>query len=160
MKKSTTANALKNNLKELTSTQKSSVKSKGSSKAKTRTTKAKTTSQNRTKRTTKGTTSSPKTSTTRKAKAGTSTAKSSTKITIVQSRKKDMFPHMGIAHKFPYRFEPMPEIQDKLNLAWFDQYFGEERMIDHIRQHKLKSHQYKAYVNYWWLQETKRRTVT
>ena len=123
-------------------------------------TKAKTTSQNRTKRTTKGTTSSPKTSTTRKAKAGTSTAKSSTKITIVQSRKKDMFPHMGIAHKFPYRFEPMPEIQDKLNLAWFDQYFGEERMINHIRKHKLKSHQYKAYVNYWWLQETKQRTVT
>ena len=86
--------------------------------------------------------------------------RSSTKITIVQSRKKDMFPHMGIAHKFPYRFEPMPEIQDKLNLAWFDQYFGEERMIDHIRKHKLKSHQYKAYVNYWWLQETKQRTVT
>jgi hypothetical protein len=71
-----------------------------------------------------------------------------------------MFPHMGYIHKFPYRFEPMPEIQDKLNLAWFDQHFGEERMIDHIRQHKLKSHQYKAYVNYWWLQETKQRTVT
>ena len=160
MKKSTTANALKNNLKGLTSTQKSSVKSKGSSKAKTQTTKAKTTSQNRTKRTTKGTTLSQKTSTTRKAKAGTSTAKSSTKITIVQSRKKDLFPHMGIAHKFPYYFEPMPEIADRLNKAWFDQYFGEERMKDHIRKHKLKSHQYKAYVNYWWLKENRSTTVT
>ena len=79
----------------------------------------------------------------------------STKITIIQSRKKDLFPHMGIAHKFPYRFEPGDEIKDKLNLAWFDQYFGEERMIEHIKRHKLKSHQYKAYVNYWWLKEQK-----
>ena len=79
----------------------------------------------------------------------------STKITILQSRKKDLFPHMGIAHKFPYYFEPMPEIADKLNRAWFDQYFGEERMIAHIKKHKLKSHQYKAYVNYWWLKEQK-----
>ena len=79
----------------------------------------------------------------------------STKITIIQSRKKDLFPHMGIAHKFPYYFEPMPEIADKLNSAWFDQYFGEERMIAHIKKHKLKSHQYKAYVNYWWLKEQK-----
>jgi len=77
----------------------------------------------------------------------------STKITIIQSRKKDLFPHMGIAHKFPYYFEPMPEIADRLNRAWFDQYFGEERMIEHIKRHKLKSHQYKAYVNYWWLKE-------
>ena len=77
----------------------------------------------------------------------------STKITIIQSRKKDLFPHMGIAHKFPYYFEPMPEIADRLNRAWFDQYFGEERMIAHIKKHKLKSHQYKAYVNYWWLKE-------
>jgi len=77
----------------------------------------------------------------------------STKITIIQSRKKDLFPHMGIAHKFPYRFEPGDEIKDKLNLAWFDQHFGEERMIEHIKRHKLKSHQYKAYVNYWWLKE-------
>ena len=81
-------------------------------------------------------------------KGVTSTTRSS-KITIIQSRKKDMFPHMGIAHKFPYYFEPMPEIADRLNKAWFDQYFGEERMKDHIRKHKLKSHQYKAYVNYW-----------
>jgi len=79
----------------------------------------------------------------------------STKITILQSRKKDLFPHMGIAHKFPYYFEPMPEIADRLNRAWFDQYFGEERMIEHIKKHKLKSHQYKAYVNYWWLKEQK-----
>ena len=160
MKKSTTANALKNNLKGLTSTTRSGKKSKESSTRKTQTTKAKTTSQNRTKRTSKGTTSSPKTSTTRKVKAGTSTARSSTKITIVQSRKKDLFPHMGIAHKFPYYFEPMPEIADRLNRAWFDEHFGEERMKDHIRKHKLKSHQYKAYVNYWWLKENRSTTVT
>ncbi len=90
---------------------------------------------------------SKKSSTTPKAKA-----KTSTKITIVQSRKKDLFPHMGV-HKYPYRFEPMPEIQDRLNLAWFDEHYGDERMKDHIRKHKLKSHQYKCYVNYWWLKE-------
>jgi hypothetical protein len=56
-------------------------------------------------------------------------------------------------YKFPYRFEPMPEIADRLNLAWFDEHYGEERMKEHIRKHKLKSHQYKAYVNYWWLKE-------
>ena len=76
----------------------------------------------------------------------------STKITILQSRKKDLFPMMNM-YKFPYRFEPMPEIADRLNLAWFDEHYGEERMKDHIRKHKLKSHQYKAYVNYWWLKE-------
>ena len=137
MKKSTTAKALKENLKGLTSTTRSKKKSNVSSTRKTQTTKVKTTS---------------KSTTTQRAKAGTSTTRSS-KITIIQSRKKDMFPHMGIAHKFPYYFEPMPEIADRLNRAWFDQYFGEERMIDHIRKHKLKSHQYKAYVNYWWLKE-------
>ena len=119
MRKSTTAKALKENLKELTSTKSSVKKSKGSLTRKTQTTKGKT----------------------------------STKINIVQSRKKDLFPHMGIAHKFPYYFEPMPEIADRLNRAWFDQYYGEERMKDHIRKHKLKSHQYKAYVNYWWLKD-------
>ena len=123
MRKSTTAKALKENLKELTSTKSSVKKSKGSLTRKTQTTKGKT----------------------------------STKINIVQSRKKDLFPHMGIAHKFPYYFEPMPEIQDRLNKAWFDQYFGEERMKDHIRKHKLKSHQYKAYVNYWWLKDQPKR---
>ena len=138
MRKSTTAKALKENLKELTSTKSSVKKSRGSSTRKTQTTKAKTTL---------------KTST----KVGTSKAKSSTKINIVQSRKKDLFPHMGIAHKFPYYFEPMPEIADRLNRAWFDQYFGEERMKDHIRKHKLKSHQYKAYVNYWWLKDQPKR---
>ena len=138
MRKSTTAKALKENLKELTSTKSSVKKSKGSSTRKTQTTKAKTTL---------------KTST----KVGTSKAKSSTKINIVQSRKKDLFPHMGIAHKFPYYFEPMPEIQDRLNKAWFDQYYGEERMKEHIRKHKLKSHQYKAYVNYWWLKDQPKR---
>ena len=97
----------------------------------------------------RSTATSKKSSTTPKAKA-----KTSTKITIVQSRKKDLFPMMGV-HKFPYRFEPMPEIEDRLNLAWFDEHHGEERMIDHIRKHKLKSHQYKAYVNYWWLKEQK-----
>ena len=119
MRRSTTAKALKENLKELTSTKSSVKKSKGSLTRKTQTTKGKT----------------------------------STKINIVQSRKKDLFPHMGIAHKFPYYFEPMPEIADRLNRAWFDQYYGEERMKDHIRKHKLKSHQYKAYVNYWWLKD-------
>ena len=119
MRKSKTAKALKDNLKELTSTKSSVKKSKGSLTRKTQTTKGKT----------------------------------STKINIVQSRKKDLFPHMGIAHKFPYYFEPMPEIADRLNRAWFDQYYGEERMKDHIRKHKLKSHQYKAYVNYWWLKD-------
>ena len=123
MRKSTTAKALKDNLKELTSTKSSVKKSKGSLTRKTQTTKGKT----------------------------------STKINIVQSRKKDLFPHMGIAHKFPYYFEPMPEIQDRLNKAWFDQYYGEERMKDHIRKHKLKSHQYKAYVNYWWLKDQPKR---
>ena len=134
MRKSTTAKALKENLKELTSTKSSVKKSRGSLTRKTQTTKAKTTL-------------------TTSTKTGTSKAKSSTKITIVQSRKKDLFPHMGIAHKFPYYFEPMPEIADRLNKAWFDQYYGEERMKDHIRKHKLKSHQYKAYVNYWWLKD-------
>ena len=123
MKKSTTAKALKENLKGLTSTKSSVKKSKESSTRKTQTKRAKT----------------------------------STKINIVQSRKKDLFPHMGIVHKFPYRFEPMPEIEDKLNLAWFDEHYGEERMIDHIRTHKLKSHQYKAYVNYWWLKDQPKR---
>ena len=134
MRRSTTAKALKENLKELTSTKSSVKKSRGSLTRKTQTTKAKTTL-------------------TTSTKTGTSKAKSSTKITIVQSRKKDLFPHMGIAHKFPYYFEPMPEIQDRLNKAWFDQYYGEERMKEHIRKHKLKSHQYKAYVNYWWLKD-------
>ena len=134
MRRSTTAKALKENLKELTSTKSSVKKSKGSLTRKTQTTKAKTTL-------------------TTSTKTGTSKAKSSTKITIVQSRKKDLFPHMGIAHKFPYYFEPMPEIADRLNKAWFDQYYGEERMKDHIRKHKLKSHQYKCYVNYWWLKD-------
>ena len=123
MRRSTTAKALKENLKELTSIKSSVKKSRGSLTRKTQTTKGKT----------------------------------STKINIVQSRKKDLFPHMGIAHKFPYYFEPMPEIQDRLNKAWFDQYYGEERMKDHIRKHKLKSHQYKAYVNYWWLKDQPKR---
>ena len=144
MKKSTTAKALKENLKGLTSTTRSKKKSNVSSTRKTQTTKGKTTS---------------KSITTQRAKAGTSTTRSS-KITIIQSRKKDMFPHMGIAHKFPYYFEPMPEIADRLNKAWFDQYFGEERMKEHIRKHKLKSHQYKAYVNYWWLKETSKNSGT
>ena len=144
MKKATTAKALKENLKGLTSTTRSKKKSNVSSTRKTQTTKGKTTS---------------KSTTTQRAKAGTSTTRSS-KITIIQSRKKDMFPHMGIAHKFPYYFEPMPEIADRLNKAWFDQYFGEERMKDHIRKHKLKSHQYKAYVNYWWLKETSKNSGT
>tara|TARA_B100000214_G_scaffold286186_1_gene215739 strand:+ start:442 stop:789 length:348 start_codon:yes stop_codon:yes gene_type:complete len=87
-----------------------------------------------------------------KRSTATSKKKTSTKITITQSRKKDLFPMMGM-YKFPYRFEPMPEIQDRLNLAWFDEHYGEERMINHIRKHKLKSHQYKCYVNYWWLKE-------
>ena len=138
MRRSTTAKALKENLKELTSTKSSVKKSRGSLTRKTQTPKAKTTL-------------------TTSTKTGTSKAKSSTKITIVQSRKKDLFPHMGIAHKFPYYFEPMPEIADRLNKAWFDQYYGEERMKDHIRKHKLKSHQYKCYVNYWWLKDQPKR---
>ena len=144
MKKSTTAKALKENLKGLTSTTRSKKKSNVSSTRKTRTTKGKTTS---------------KSTTTQRAKAGTSKAKSSTKITIIQSRKKDLFPMMNM-YKFPYRFEPMPEIADRLNLAWFDEHYGEERMKEHIRKHKLKSHQYKAYVNYWWLKETSKNSGT
>ena len=151
MKKATTAKALKENLKGLTSTTRSKKKSNVSSTRKTRTTKGKTST---TRTTGKGTTSSKKTSTTRKAKAGTST-----KITIIQSRKKDLFPMMNM-YKFPYRFEPMPEIADRLNLAWFDEHYGEERMKEHIRKHKLKSHQYKAYVNYWWLKETSKNSGT
>ena len=151
MKKSTTAKALKENLKGLTSTTRSKKKSNVSSTRKTRTTKGKTST---TRTTGKGTTSSKKTSTTRKAKVGTST-----KITIIQSRKKDLFPMMNM-YKFPYRFEPMPEIADRLNLAWFDEHYGEERMKEHIRKHKLKSHQYKAYVNYWWLKETSKNSGT
>ena len=151
MKKSTTANALKENLKGLTSTTRSKKKSNVSSTRKTQTTKGKTST---TRTTGKGTTSSKKTSTTRKAKAGTST-----KITLIQSRKKDLFPMMNM-YKFPYRFEPMPEIADRLNLAWFDEHYGEERMKEHIRKHKLKSHQYKAYVNYWWLKETSKNSGT
>ena len=144
MKKSTTAKALKENLKGLTSTTRSKKKSNVSSTRKTQTTKVKTTS---------------KSTTTQRAKAGTSKAKSSTKLTIIQSRKKDLFPMMNM-YKFPYRFEPMPEIQDRLNLAWFDEHYGEERMKEHIRKHKLKSHQYKAYVNYWWLKETSKNSGT
>ena len=144
MKKSTTAKALKENLKGLTSTKRSKKKSNVSSTRKTQTTKGKTTS---------------KSTTTQRAKAGTSKAKSSTKITIIQSRKKDLFPMMNM-YKFPYRFEPMPEIADRLNLAWFDEHYGEERMKEHIRKHKLKSHQYKAYVNYWWLKETSKNSGT
>ena len=144
MKKSTTAKALKENLKGLTSTTRSKKKSNVSSTRKTQTTKGKTTS---------------KSTTTQKAKAGTSKAKSSTKITIIQSRKKDLFPMINM-YKFPYRFEPMPEIADRLNLAWFDEHYGEERMKEHIRKHKLKSHQYKAYVNYWWLKETSKNSGT
>ena len=121
MRKSQTAKALKDNLKELTSTRSSVKKSKGSLTRKTQTTKGKT----------------------------------STKITIVQSRKKDLFPMMNM-YKFPYRFEPMPEIQHKLNLAWFDEHYGEERMKEHICKHKLKSHQYKCYVNYWWLKDQRK----
>ena len=144
MKKSTTAKALKENLKGLTSTTRSKKKSNVSSTRKTQTTKGKTTS---------------KSTTTQRAKAGTSKAKSSTKITIIQSRKKDLFPMMNM-YKFPYRFEPMPEIADRLNLAWFDEHYGEERMKEPIRKHKLKSHQYKAYVNYWWLKETSKNSGT
>ena len=151
MKKATTAKALKENLKGLTSTTRSKKKSNVSSTRKTQTTKGKTST---TRTTGKGTTSSKKTSTTRKAKVGTST-----KITIIQSRKKDLFPMMNM-YKFPYRFEPMPEIADRLNLAWFDEHYGEERMKEHIRKHKLKSHQYKAYVNYWWLQDKKKRGLS
>ena len=143
-----TTKALKKNVESLTSTTKSRKQSTTSSKKRTQTTKGKTTT---TKTTGRGTTSSRKTSTTPKVKGGTSS-----KITIIQCRKKDMFPMMNM-YKYPYHFEPMPEIADRLNKAWFDEHYGEERMKDHIRKHKLKSHQYKAYVNYWWLQDKKKR---
>jgi len=146
-----TTKALKKNVESLTSTTKSRKQSTTSSKKRTQTTKGKTTT---TKTTGRGTTSSRKTSTTRKVKGGTSS-----KITIIQSRKKDMFPMMNM-YKYPYHFEPMPEIADRLNKAWFDEHYGEERMKDHIRKHKLKSHQYKAYVNYWWLQDKKKRGLS
>ena len=137
-----TTKALKKNVESLTSTKKSQKQSTISSKKRTPTTKGKTTL---------------KTTTTQRAKVGTSKAKSSTAIKIIQSRKKEMFPMMNM-YKYPYHFEPMPEIADRLNKAWFDEHFGEERMKDHIRKHKLKSHQYKAYVNYWWLQDKKKRS--
>ena len=146
-----TTKALKKNVEALTSTKKSRKQSTTSSKKRTQTTKGKTTT---TRTTGKGTTSSRKTSTTRKVKGGTSS-----KITIIQSRKKDMFPMMNM-YKYPYHFEPMPEIADRLNKAWFDEHYGEERMKEHIRKHKLKSHQYKAYVNYWWLQDKKKRGLS
>ena len=146
-----TTKALKKNVESLTSTTKSRKQSTTSSKKRTQTTKGKTTT---TKTTGRGTTSSRKTSTTPKVKAGTSS-----KITIIQCRKKDMFPMMNM-YKYPYHFEPMPEIADRLNKAWFDEHYGEERMKDHIRKHKLKSHQYKAYVNYWWLQDKKKRGLS
>lgn len=98
------------------------------------------------------TTSKQKKSNTTSTKKSTKTGRGSTAIKIIQSRKKDMFPMMNM-YKFPYHFEPGPEIQDRLNKAWFDEHYGEERMKEHIRKHKLKSHQYKAYVNYWWLKE-------
>ena len=123
-----TTKALKKNVEALTSTKKSRKQSTTSSKKRTQTTKGKTTT---TKTTGRGTTSSQKTSTTRKVKGGTSS-----KITIIQCRKKDMFPMMNM-YKYPYHFEPMPEIADRLNKAWFDEYYGEERMKDHIRKHKL-----------------------
>ena len=144
-----TTKALNKNVESLTSTKRSQKQSTKSSKKRTQTKKGKTTT---TRTTGKGTTSSRKTSTTPKVKAGTSS-----KITIIQCRKKDMFPMMNM-YKYPYHFEPMPEIADRLNKAWFDEHYGEERMKDHIRKHKLKSHQYKAYVNYWWLQDKKKRS--
>ena len=98
------------------------------------------------------TTSKQKKSNTTLTKKSTKTGRGSTAIKIIQSRKKDMFPMMNM-YKFPYHFEPGPEIEDRLNKAWFDEHYGEERMKEHIRKHKLKSHQYKAYVNYWWLKE-------
>ena len=139
-----TTKALKKNVESLTSTTKSRKQSTTSSKKRTQITKGKTTL---------------KTTTTQRAKVGTSKAKSSTAIKIIQSRKKEMFPMMNM-YKYPYHFEPMPEIADRLNKAWFDEHFGEERMKDHIRKHKLKSHQYKAYVNYWWLQDKKNRGLS
>ena len=100
------------------------------------------------------TTSNKKKSTTTSTKVTgkTKSGRGSTAIKIIQSRKKDMFPMMNM-YKFPYLFEPGPEIEDRLNKAWFDEHYGEERMKEHIRKHKLKSHQYKAYVNYWWLKD-------
>ena len=92
------------------------------------------------------------TTTSTKVTGKTKSGRGSTAIKIIQSRKKDMFPMMNM-YKFPYHFEPGPEIEDRLNKAWFDEHYGEERMKEHIRKHKLKSHQYKAYVNYWWLKE-------
>ena len=145
-----TTKALKKNVEALTSTKKSRRQSTTSSKKKTQTTKGKTTT---TRTTGEGTTSSQKTYNSQ-SEGGTSS-----KITIIQSRKKDMFPMMNM-YKYPYHFEPMPEIADRLNKAWFDEHYGEERMKDHIRKHKLKSHQYKAYVNYWWLQDKKKRGLS
>ena len=92
------------------------------------------------------------TTTSTKVTGKTKSGRGSTAIKIIQSRTKDMFPMMNM-YKFPYHFEPGPEIEDRLNKAWFDEHYGEERMKEHIRKHKLKSHQYKAYVNYWWLKD-------
>lgn len=58
---------------------------------------------------------------------------------IVNSRKKELFPHLP---RFPYAFFPGKEHEHHLNKAWFD---GLDRIEDWIRKCKLKQDEYTAY---------------
>ena len=120
MRKSTTAKALKENLKGLTSTTRSKKKSNVSSTRKTQTTKDKTTS---------------KSTTTQRAKAETSTTKSDPKYT--RSRNDDLFPTYRI---FPWRLEPRNG--SNMNLAWFQCY---EHAKQHIEQYRITKYKLLAH---------------
>ena len=120
MKRSTTAKALKENLKGLTSTTRSKKKSNVSSTRKTQTTKDKTTT---------------KSTTTQRAKAETSTTKSDPKYT--RSRNDDLFPTYRI---FPWRLEPRNG--SNMNLAWFQCY---EHAKQHIEQYRITKYKLLAH---------------
>ena len=120
MKRSTTAKALKENLKGLTSTTRSKKKSNVSSTRKTQTTKDKTTS---------------KSTTTQRAKAETSTTRSDPKYT--RSRNDDLFPTYRI---FPWRLEPRNG--SNMNLAWFQCY---EHAKQHIEQYRITKYKLLAH---------------
>ena len=124
MKKSTTAKALKENLKGLTSTTRSKKKSNVSSTRKTQTTKGKTTS---------------KSTTTQRAKAETSTTRSSKNSDpkYTRSRNDDLFPTYRI---FPWRLEPRNG--SNMNLAWFQCY---EHAKQHIEQYRITKYKLLAH---------------
>ena len=123
MKKSTTAKALKENLKGLTSTTRSKKKSNVSSTRKTQTTKDKTTS---------------KSTTTQRAKAETSTTRSkNSDPKYTRSRNDDLFPTYRI---FPWRLEPRNG--SNMNLAWFQCY---EHAKQHIEQYRITKYKLLAH---------------